>query len=513
MTKDEFVSKAVSAGLSPDDIKSAMNDRRSSIGAFDDEVVDMPQEQANIHSLGEALLPRSAKSRDEGRNKFVSNALDVLSLPGRAITGVSHGLGALVEGKSLQKAYNEAKQSSGNIEPDKNSSTPQRFVEGLLKDPATAATLLIGGPVSGGIKWAISQGLKQGLVSAATHQTENANNGNAPNIGQAALEIGGGGILGGVGRLAGNAIESAGKTIKDIGAQNINAIIRPGKIGAKDGFKTSTMINHDLIGKNIEEMQQKTESKLSDLNRQLDQIRQDGSDMGATIDGNNLYANVVDKISGSDKEFDKAAMDKVFTNEIEPVLQKFQNQDGTINLVDAMKLKTQAGTKGAWYQKGGGKRVDPDATAKEAAYNALYSELKENINQVIKENDLGTIEEINKQFMDIIPVARAIERRIPIATSNLPISLSDVVAGTGGAAMGALSGDNSSMPSWTRAPLAAGSMILLNKASKSPILGKAAYNLGEAIEGPLIKIAKSRFNEMGGRLGSQAARNYLGNNN
>jgi hypothetical protein len=162
-------------------------------------------------SMDETLSPRSANSANSDISlsqvpgQVIKNLEDMASMPGRAFVGLSHGAGALMQGKGLSGAYNEAKANMANPQADPNAALPQRFVENALKDPATPATLPIGGPEAGlaakglkGLSEAAVTGLKQGVVSAGVHQADNAANGQGADLGQAAAEIGGSALLGGL---------------------------------------------------------------------------------------------------------------------------------------------------------------------------------------------------------------------------------------------------------------------------------------------------------------------------
>jgi hypothetical protein len=164
MTRDQFVQKAVDAGLSDADIKSAMNDRRAQIGAFDDEV---KPETATSEKPGlfNAMFPRTAS---EG-GFIKAPALDLLSLPGRAISSIGEG-GDYLSNLARLKA------------PDRIG-IPGRAVSGLenaFRDPATLATLPAGGvfgkfagegaaALSKPVIGALGRGLTEGATSAGVH--------------------------------------------------------------------------------------------------------------------------------------------------------------------------------------------------------------------------------------------------------------------------------------------------------------------------------------------------------
>jgi hypothetical protein len=303
-----------------------------------------------------------------------------------------------------------------------------------------------------------------------------------------------------------------GKATSAWGSQTANAIIRPGKIGQREGFNIDNMFKHDLIGKNIDEMKAKTDAKLSGLHSQLDAIKEAGEDAGVQVDLMDAINKTRTKItSGKINVYDKGKAG-VLLDEIEARLWA-ESDAGKVSLPEAMRIKTDTGQKGAWFQREGGAHADPEAPVKDQVFNSLYPELKNNINKVIKDNNLGNIEAINKQYEELIPISRAIERRVPIIKSNNPLSPTDYLAGgtgllgAGGVALG-IQQSHGKTPDWLTSTVGglggALTMIALNKIGKAPLTGKLLYNLGKGIDKSAPYIARPAVGAgTGAAVGSQ----------
>lgn len=88
-----------------------------------------------------------------------------------------------------------------------------------------------------------------------------------------------------------------------------------------------------------------------------------------------------------------------------------------VNIYDATLIKRGAGTKGAWVFGS----ADPDASATEKVYTKFYQILR----RQIEDNSPEALKEINKQISELIPIQNAVIRRIPVASRNNILGLSD----------------------------------------------------------------------------------------
>lgn len=144
--------------------------------------------------------------------------------------------------------------------------------------------------------------------------------------------------------------------------------------------------------------------------------------------------------------------------------------NGNIDILEAQKLKIRTGRDGAWYSTGKGAMNDADAPLKAQVSNALYDALKRNV----EDKGSAGIKELNKALSEIIPMQLAAEKRMMVDKRNNFTSLDDVIGAVGSLAA---AGHGNFAPM-----LFAGGNI----AAKSPLAGRAAYGLANAIRGQKI---------------------------
>lgn len=422
---------------------------------------------AGSEAAGEAasgLFPRAAEAAAEGKGygrQVLGAGLDLLSLPGRAAASLGKDKG--------ESTLNSMADTEGD-----------NFVGKVLRDPATGAALLtapVGGAAVGltrglglgaRLGGAATAGALEGTASAAAHQGEAVNQGKSVDMGEAAGEVAlnaaipvGAGLLGAGGKQL---LRGAGGLLKMHGEKIATTTIKPSLKDMKDGFRIANVFKHGLEG-TLEETQEKLSTKFDDLSRQLSEKIQ-GSD--AKVDLLDVLDEATSSIGadkagsfGKNSKMEAAAaflLDEI--NEVAP--------DGVVDLATAQKLKRGLGKLGAWeWQK-----TDPEASAREALANAMYSKLK----TVIEKNAPEGVKEINQQLAELIPIERAVVRRMPVEARNQALSLTDVIAAAGPAAGGLAAGG---LPG-----LAAGAAgLAANRARKSPKLAAAGYRLGEKMGG------------------------------
>ncbi len=199
-------------------------------------------------------------------------------------------------------------------------------------------------------------------------------------------------------------------------------VINPKEADIKDGFKLETVKKYDLGG-SLQDTFKKTNARMDtlskDLNNRLGQSK-------VPVDMNTVYEKTLkrltqDKLSnfGTNTQVQGAA-DKL-REEIVSVVGK----NGITTIPEAQQIKRAAGHFGAWnYQN-----TDPAAKASERVYNTFYNELK----MAIEEASPAGVKEINKQLSELIPVANAVIRRIPVAERNATLSLPDMMTLVGAA--------------------------------------------------------------------------------
>jgi hypothetical protein len=258
-------------------------------------------------------------------------------------------------------------------------------------------------------------------------------------------------------------LKGAGWLLKKHGEDVATNAIKPGLKDMKDGFRIQNVYKHGLEG-SLEQTAEKLDSKFTDLSRQLSEKIQ-ASD--AKVDMLDMLDDAAKSISGSKADtFGKnSQMDKAteyLLNEINEIA-----PDGVVDLATAQKLKRAVGKMGAWEWG----KTDPESSAREALANSLYSRLKKEIEDKAPEG----VREINQQIGELIPIERAVTRRIPIDARNSGLSLTDVIAGTSGAAGGMAAGG----PAGALVGLGG---LALNKARRSPALAARGYRLGEGLQ-------------------------------
>lgn len=420
-------------------------------------------------------------------SKIAAGGLDALSFAGRAIASSPTFLGALHgSGGNVDYALKEFYKELGKKHSD-------NFVENTLRDPATAATLPIGG-VGGKIAGQLTKevigntagriaakvgvraaaGAAESIPSAASHQLENVAEGKPFDVGKAASEVEtGAGMSAGMGTAA----DALSTTAKATALKTISAYLRPGQRGGKDGFNPENIFKHNLDAASIDGMFKKTVAKTNELKAARDAIKKAGTDAGATIDAPAAFHEGVRnaELDAEKNMYDRDAMAQT-VDDIKKIWLK-KHPEGDIPISDAMDLKAATGNKAASldaFDKRGDKTAGPQAKV----YAEVTKALNKQINEVAEKKGLGDLVAINKQYEEVLPVMRAIIRRKPILKSNLPISLQDVAEGTAGALTAP-----EMASSWDKTLRALGVMAA-GKLAANPKTTKLLYNASKSKLGP-----------------------------
>ena len=225
-------------------------------------------------------------------------------------------------------------------------------------------------------------------------------------------------IEGGIGAVASGAISLLGHILQSTGDKIQFTSIKPSQADIKDGFSIDTVKKYDLGG-SLDTVYNKTQSKLDELTAQLNQKL---ADSNASIDLASVYDDTAKAVSKNTlKQFGaNTSIDRALNQLQDEVLAA--NPSGTLTIPEAQTIKQAAGRMGAW-QYG---HTDPEASAREVVYNTFYRQLK----TAIENNSPAGIKEINKQLSELIPVANAVLRRIPVAERNSALSLTDMITAT-----------------------------------------------------------------------------------
>lgn len=206
---------------------------------------------------------------------------------------------------------------------------------------------------------------------------------------------------------------TTGKVVGKTGEELLYKIIKPSVKDVKAGFDIKNIRKHDLGG-SLPRMLHKTELALQTKGNLLKKELQ-GSDEFVDLAG--AYERTLQRLTGKDKieTFGQNLGVKRALSGLKGELDEFGR--GQVGLWEATQVKRAAGRKGAWVDR----FPDPDANAVEEVYDTFYDELKKEIER------LGTpaVKKLNKELSEIIPIERALVRRIPVAERQNMFSLTD----------------------------------------------------------------------------------------
>lgn len=229
-------------------------------------------------------------------------------------------------------------------------------------------------------------------------------------------------LIGGTIPIAGFALKGIAKAGIPIGQKIEKTLIRPTLADLQDGFKVSNIFKYDLGG-GLARTEQKTYALITYLSERLKTILSSESEK---FTGGKIKVDVRKVLNDTVKEItDKKAQFFGINTKIKNAV-NFLNQEikavspnGVVELSDAQMIKRGAGKLGAWQYES----REPDANALEKVANAFYTKLRLEIERVSPEN----IRIINKQLSELIPIEKALIRRIPVAERKNIINLSDAV--------------------------------------------------------------------------------------
>lgn len=269
-------------------------------------------------------------------------------------------------------------------------------------------------------------------------------------------------IIGGALPLAGAALskgkELLGKITKGAGQKIQSSTIRASVRDVKDGFKIETLNKYDLGG-SLDQTLNKTNAKLNELNKQLTDTL---AGSNATVDLQAIYRETADSFLGNKAQnFGEASnigrVIKSLGKELDILGQT------SVDLPTANILKRASGAKGSWSFG----MIDKDAKATEEVYSIFYNRLKVAIENAANQAGKPGVRELNQQMAELIPVANAVIRRIPVAERNNAISLTDAIG-----LFATISNPK------------AGVLTAINKASKSGRVGNALVKKGASLLNP-----------------------------
>lgn len=444
------------------------------------------QTQFDKNGISGMLFPRATESKEKGGN-IASRGLaalgDVLTIPQRAVAAGSSLAGYKFGGGDDAGAAQLAAQEFSRFKPTDDTKGVARIGQEVAYDPTLIPGMLTGATelklaskapslVKAAIP-AISGALQSGGSSAIRQATEGD-----VNVAKTAKDVG-------IGAAIPAAVSGVGLGLKKVagetGKRLIQALIRPGQKGMKEGFDVDYIMKDqellDAAGGGIESLQKTLQNKFTRLSDEVKNI-QATAGQNVAIDVPSVYMRTVKKLKASN---DFTGMKRELVDALDGLQDNLSNEieqfDDYTDLATAMKLRTNYGTKINFQPSiaGGGRKAAMGASADEKVYDAFYKELSEEI----KKKAPKEIAEIDKEYTKLIPVLKAANRRVLVETSNLPIGLMEGVGGVGVGAASALTGDGDFGERVKRGLVGAASGALITKGIKSPRTGAALYGLSD----------------------------------
>ena len=459
-----------------------------------------------------AIAPRTMSALEKGAgigSQIAAAAGDVLTIPQRAVAA-----GATLAGFNSQagadvpysEGLKEAARSASQYKPAEDTKGFQRFAEEVAYDPmlvpglATGATeARLATKLPGLLKAAVpaASGALQAAGSSAIRQATEEGEINPAETGVAA------GVGAAVPLVASGVSSTVKKVAESSGKRLIQALIRPGQAGAKQGFDIDyIMKDKELLSAasgGIEDLQAALKGKFNGLAGEVRQI-QKAAGQDVSVDVPSVFMRTARKLKASD-EF--TGMKRELLDAITDLQDNLDNDvesfDELTDLATAMKLRTNYGTIVKWTPgiSGSGRKAANTAGAEEKVYDAFYKELSDEIKKKAEKGGLD-IAGIDKEFSKLIPALKAVNRRVLVETSNLPIGLMESVgAAAGGGVLGgtaaAMTGEGDLMDRLKRGLIGAAGGAVAAKISKSPMTGRALYGIGQNIPSSISGGASMRF--------------------
>lgn len=216
-------------------------------------------------------------------------------------------------------------------------------------------------------------------------------------------------------------VRGAGLVLGKLGKRIEQTLIKASKADIEDGFDVNTIFKNNLGG-SLKATAAKVDKRIEQLlSRQRAALGANPSTPTGTI-------NTMDALTQAEADLAaeiQAGRHVTFSDRIPAIIEKYRErlkmagQAGVVDVPTANRLKTGVGDAGAW-QYG---RPDPESAAEETVANKLYSKLRTEIEL----NSAPNLHSINQQIQELIPVRRALIRRLPVEARNRIISLPEVV--------------------------------------------------------------------------------------
>lgn len=231
-------------------------------------------------------------------------------------------------------------------------------------------------------------------------------------------------IVGGLIPVAGaglKAVRPTGKFRKILGEKIQTSVIKPSQRDVKDGFNIQNLTKYN-VGGSLEETIAKTHTEINKRTNRLNKILKRGEGL---VNLQDVFTDTIKSLKnkqGKFKEFGNIRANEKAIKDLQAEVNKVAPGDGLVDLVQATFMKRGAGTKSAWAFG----QPDREAKALEKIYSQFYLSLKNAIEKSAGKSG-GEIKKLNKEISELIPISNASLRRLPVASRNNAISLTDSI--------------------------------------------------------------------------------------
>jgi len=275
--------------------------------------------------------------------------------------------------------------------------------------------------------------------------------------------------------VAGNALTGAGQTAENMAARIQGTKVKINSPEMSKGATNAMYSKYGVFG-NASQVQSQWQSKIVDVAKQLREkiqsVEFDAADPSSRINIAQAVNAAKQKVAGTTR-LNRLAMDKV-AQDVSSELEFTYGLDfahapaikNNVDLAEAQLLKQEIGGHGDWLEHNGKMMANENATNKASFYNALYDELKTQLENKGKPG----IKELNKQLSEMIPMERAARKQILVESRKNPIGLDDFL-GFGMAVGHAAATHGLSL-----------ALPVANVISKSPSTARALYGAGQSLK-------------------------------
>jgi hypothetical protein len=415
-------------------------------------------------SLSQALFPRASKAQGLGK-KALGASLDVVSGVLRIPAAAGRTLDARMgyggaEPQSFSQSLNQINQGQDL------SGDPSR-ISAMTADASTPVSIAM--PVAkvfqgAGLLSRIGQGAAAGGqiggAGGLLGQADTFSQGQGFNPLQAAQDAG-------IGAATGGGLSAAGAGAKALGSKIVQSALKGGHTGKAEGLDVANVFKNNLGG-SYAQMTNKTAKTLDKL--KAEQGSAIAANANKSIPATQIFSDVETALQAELKAGghfgDRKVIESTLKEYGDDLLSLVDPKTGELSLPLAHTLKKKLQSDAATLYRAAKAGKDTKAMASQAVAASLAKKLQEAI-----EAAAPVVAKPNKKFAEVIPIARALERRNTIAGQNNPIGLDELAALDVGAQFMA------------NGQMAGGLLPFLTRALKSPYAGNLLYQTGNKAQG------------------------------